>query len=57
MSHITQEGASTIAYGWVLGLTTAFFIAAFTGWVINLYRGSAKEGLEAVGRMPLEEGR
>lgn len=57
MNHITQEGASTIAYGWVLGLTTAFFIAAFTGWVINLYRGSAKDGLEAAGRMPLEEGR
>lgn len=55
MSHITEAGASTISYGWLLGVTTAFFIAAFSGWVLMLYRRSARPTLDAAARLPLED--
>jgi cbb3-type cytochrome oxidase subunit 3 len=57
LSHITHDVAATASYGWVLGLTTAFFLATFVGWVFTMYRASAKPLLDAAARLPLEEGR
>jgi cbb3-type cytochrome oxidase subunit 3 len=56
MNPLINEAASTVTLGWVLGVMTAIFFAAFLFWAWWAWTARNKARWEADSRLPLNDG-
>ena len=56
MNPVVQLAAESVQLGWLLGLMTVLFLAAFLGWTWWAFAPSRKERMERYGRIPFDEG-
>ena len=56
MNPLMQEAAASVELGWLLGLTTALFLAAFLYWVWYAYAPSRKHIMREASLMPFDGG-
>jgi cbb3-type cytochrome oxidase subunit 3 len=56
MNPLLEEAASSVEAGWVLGLMTVVFLAAFLWWVWYAYTPRNQALMEEASRMPLGDG-
>lgn len=54
MNHVLHAGAETVRYGWLLGVTTALFIACFVGWCSWAFAAHNRDRLNQAARLPLD---
>lgn len=52
---VIRLAAETTDKGWLLGLTTLFFLLSFVGWAVWAYHPALRSSWEACGRIPLED--
>ncbi len=55
MNPIFRTAAENTDLGWLLGLTTIFFMASFAWWIWYAYRPANRDVMAAHGRMPLDD--
>jgi cbb3-type cytochrome oxidase subunit 3 len=56
MNPIVKEAAEHSTLGWLMGLTTVLFVAAFLYWAWWAWSRKNKARWEADSRLPLNEG-
>ena len=56
MNPVFRAAAETIPNGWIMGVTTLFFLATFLGWAIWAWLPQNRSRLEAAARLPLDDG-
>jgi len=56
MNPLLREAAQSVRFGWLLGVTTAVFLALFILWIGWAYAPGRKAALDDCARMPLDEG-
>jgi len=56
MNPILKEAADAAQTGWLMGLTTVVFVAAFGFWTWWAYTAKNKARWEADSRLPLNDG-
>lgn len=56
MNTLTREAAASIHMGWMLGVMTAVFFAAFLYWVWYAYAPSHKSRLDEAALLPFDGG-
>lgn len=56
MSSLFKQAAESVTLGWLLGVTTAIFIAAFLFWVWWAWAARNRARWEADSRLPLNDG-
>ena len=54
MNHVLRAAGDSVSLGWLMGLTTLLFIAAFVAWTWWAYAPSRKAKMEEAGRIPFE---
>jgi cbb3-type cytochrome oxidase subunit 3 len=54
MNPVYTAASATTELGWVLGLTTALFFAAFTGWIFYALTPTNAATFRAAARLPLD---
>ena len=54
MNPVYTAASATTDRGWVLGITTALFLAAFTGWIVYALTPSNAATFRAAARLPLD---
>jgi cbb3-type cytochrome oxidase subunit 3 len=56
VNTLMREAAASIEMGWLLGVMTAVFFAAFLYWVWYAYAPSHKRRLEEAALLPFDGG-
>lgn len=56
MNPLLQEAAGAVQGGWIMGVMTAVFLAAFLGWVWYAYTPRHKELMDEMAQMPFSDG-
>jgi cbb3-type cytochrome oxidase subunit 3 len=56
MNPVVKAAAESVTLGWLLGLTTVGFIAAFLFWVWWAWSSRNKARWEADSRLPFNDG-
>ena len=56
MNTLTRAAAETVQGGWVLGVTTALFLAFFVAWTVWAYSPKRKAQLDEAARLPFLDG-
>lgn len=56
MNTLTREAASTVQFGWLLGLLTVVFFVAFLYWVWYAYAPSRRAQMTEASLMPFDGG-
>lgn len=56
MNPIFRAAAESTDLGWLMALTTVFFVATFLMWVVWTLHPALRERMEVWGRMPLDDG-
>ena len=56
MNQVLHAGAESARLGWLLGLTTLFFLVTMVGWIGWAWSPGRRVAMEAAGRLPLEGG-
>jgi len=54
MNPVYTAASASTDLGWVLGLTTALFLAAFTGWILYALAPANAATFRAAARLPLD---
>lgn len=55
MNPIYRTAAESTELGWLMGLTTLFFLASFLGWIWYAYRPANRARMDAYGHLPLDD--
>ena len=55
MNPLIREAAESVQMGWLLGLMTIVFFAAFVFWTWWAYAPSRRELMEDYGRIPFDD--
>jgi len=56
MNPLLKEAAEHVTLGWLLGLTTVLFVAAFLFWIWWAWRAGNRARWEADSRLPFNDG-
>lgn len=56
MNQVLHEGAAMAQMGWLLGITTAFFLVVMAGWTVWAFAPGRKESFDRAARLPLDGG-
>ncbi|HTS89098.1 MAG TPA: hypothetical protein VMG41_11450 [Gemmatimonadales bacterium] len=56
MNHVLTAAAESVRLGWLLGVTTAVFLAGFLFWIWWAWSAQNKARWEADSRLPLNDG-
>ena len=56
MNPLLNEAAGSVQLGWLMGVMTVVFFAAFLAWVWYAYRPKHREMMEEIAQMPFMEG-
>ncbi len=56
MNPLVREAAEHLRLGWLMGITTAVFLAAFAGWIWWAWSGRNRQALEEASRLPWNDG-
>jgi cbb3-type cytochrome oxidase subunit 3 len=56
MSALFKQAADSVTLGWLLGITTVGFIAAFLFWIWWAWTGKNRARWEADSRLPFNDG-
>jgi cbb3-type cytochrome oxidase subunit 3 len=56
VNPVLHAGAETAQLGWVLGCTTAVFLASMVGWTWWAFAPSRSQQFVRAGRIPLDGG-
>ncbi len=51
-----KAAATTAAYGWVMGVMTAVFLAVFVGWAWWAWRPANRRAMDEAAMLPLNDG-
>jgi cbb3-type cytochrome oxidase subunit 3 len=54
MNPVREAATQAATLGWLLGLTTASFIAVFVGWTLWAWLPSNRHRMDAAARIPFE---
>jgi cbb3-type cytochrome oxidase subunit 3 len=55
VNPLKTEAAMYVQHAWVMGVTTAGFLACFFGWTWWAFSSRNRERMEAAAMMPLSE--
>lgn len=55
LNPVIRAAAENTQMGWLLAVTTVFFMVAFLGWIWVAYNPANRERWEQAGRMPLDD--
>lgn len=55
MNPVIRQAAESVEMGWLLGLMTIVFLAAFVGWTWWAYAPSRRQLMEEYGRIPFDD--
>jgi cbb3-type cytochrome oxidase subunit 3 len=56
MNPLLKEAAASVTQGWLLGVMTVVFFAAFLFWIWWAWRGTNQARWEADSRLPFTDG-
>lgn len=56
MNPVLDAAAESVSLGWLLGVMTVFFLAAFLAWVWWAYTPKRKDALEEAALLPFADG-
>jgi cbb3-type cytochrome oxidase subunit 3 len=56
MNPLLKEAAESVSLGWMLGLTTVLFMAAFLFWIWWAWSSRNRARWEADSRLPFNDG-
>ena len=56
MNPVLELAAESVSFGWVLGITTVFFLVCFLGWVWWAYRPKHKAMMDEAALLPFTDG-
>ena len=56
MNPLLKEAAESVTLGWMLGLTTVLFMAAFLFWIWWAWSSRNRTRWEADSRLPFNDG-
>lgn len=55
MNPLKAEAALYVDHAWIMGVTTALFLACFIGWTWWAYSRRNREHMDRAALMPLED--
>jgi cbb3-type cytochrome oxidase subunit 3 len=56
MNPLLREAAGSVRFGWLLGVTTVFFLVLFIAWIVWAYAPRHKAAMDEFARLPLDDG-
>jgi cbb3-type cytochrome oxidase subunit 3 len=56
VNQVLHEGVETARMGWLLGVTTLFFLTTMVGWIVWVWSPGQKVAMEAAGKLPFDGG-